>query len=415
MGAVATEIERVVREERRQLLATVVRIVRDLQTAEDVVQDAVVAALRTWPEQGIPDRPGAWLLVTARRRALDRTRARVRNEARVGALRQYEAGLQRFADPDAVVESIPDDQLRLMFVCCHPSLSPTSQVALTLRHVAGSSTEAIARSFLVPIPTMAQRLTRAKQTLRDAPDPLEEPPPGERASRLEAVMRVIYLTFHEGYTNPGREDDGPSLVEEALRLAALLVRLTERREPEALGLLALLRIQASRTLSRVDDRGELVLIQHQDRSQWDRALANQGCRDLTEALQQGRPGSYQLQAAIAACHAEAPTWPDTDWPQIVALYDALMAVEPSPVVALNRAVAVGIAEGPDRGLAETEALAEFAGMQRYHLWHACRADWLRRLGRLEQARLAYERALSLTDNDREQVFLRSRLEECRLD
>lgn len=412
MGAVSTEIEQVVREERRQLLATVVRIVRDLQTAEDVVQDAVVAALRTWPEQGIPERPGAWLLVTARRRALDRARARVRNDARAGALRHHEQWLQRFAGPDAAVESIPDDQLRLMFMCCHPALSPTSQVALTLRHVAGLSTEVIARSFLVAIPTMAQRLSRAKQTLRETPDPLEEPAPTARASRLEAVLRVVYLTFHEGYANPRRVESGSSLIEEGLRLAALLVRLTERREPEALGLLALLRIQASRTPARVDEQGELVLIQHQDRSHWDRALANQGCRDLTDALKQGRPGSYQLQAAIAACHAEAPTWPDTDWPQIVALYDALLAVEPSPVVALNRAVAVGIAEGPERGLAETEVLAEYTGMQRYHLWHACRADWLRRLGQLEQARRAYEMALSLTDNAREQAFLRSRLEEC---
>ena len=286
-------------------------------------------------------------------------------------------------------------------------------MALTLRLVAGLETEEIARAFLVPMPTMGQRLSRAKATLREAGDGLDVPGRAHRAERLSAVGRVIYLVFNEGYARAtGSELIDQQLVDEGLRLGELLVELTDQ-EPEMLGLLALMRIQASRTAARVDDGGHLVLLEDQDRTRWDRALANQGCRDLVEALTRGRPGPYQLQAAIAACHAEAPTWPDTDWMQIIALYDHFQTLDPSPVIALNRAVAVGVAHGAERGLAETEALADAPGMARYHLWHACRADWLRRLGRHAEAVRSYEAALQRTNNVREQAFLRGRLREAK--
>ncbi len=405
-------VAEVFRDEYARIVASVLRITRDIDAAEEVAQDAFEQALEHWPASGAPDRPGAWLLTTARRRALDRLRRAQRAEARAPAI-AYDAAIDAMddtADP-ADPSSIPDDRLRLIFTCCHPGLPADSRVALTLRLVGGLSTAEIARAFLVPEPTIAQRLVRAKRTIRERELPYEVPHGGELSARLPAVLAVVYLVFNEGYAaHSGRHLLRHDLCDEALRLGSTLAELMPD-EPEVLGLLALMELQASRAPARTDAAGDLVLLEDQDRSRWTPALIAGGLGHLARATAADRPGPYQLQAAIAACHARAPSWDETDWREIVALYDVLAEATPSPVIALNRAVAVGLAHGPAAGLS---ALGEIdaEALRDYHLLPAARADFLRRLGRWREAAADYRRALALADNPREQAFLAARLAAC---
>ena len=405
-------IAEVFRVEYARVVASVLRIVREIDAAEDVVQEAFAQALDHWPARGIPDRPGAWLLTTARRRALDRLRRARRMDARADAL-AYEAGLgarderPEVADP----ESIPDDRLRLIFTCCHPELSADSRVALTLRLVGGLSTVEIARAFLVPEATIAQRLVRAKRTIRDRELPYEVPEGDELSARLPAVLAVVYLIFNEGYAaHTGDALVRDDLCVEAIRLGGMLVELMPE-EPEVLGLLALMELQASRAAARVDAAGNLVLLADQDRVRWDRARIERGLAWLERAGSIERAGPYQLQAAIAACHARAASWDATEWPRIVWLYATLAAVAPSPVVELNRAAAIGMAEGPAAGLAALDRM-DPPLLAAYHLFPAARGDFLRRLGRAAEAAIEYRAALRLVDNARERAFLAARLAEC---
>jgi RNA polymerase sigma factor (sigma-70 family) len=395
-----------------RVVASVMRIVRDLDAAEDVVQEAFAQALAHWPVSGAPDRPGAWLLTTARRRALDRRRSARRAEARAGAL-AYEAALDAVDEGPEVAEPehIPDDRLRLIFTCCHPGLPAEGRVALTLRLVGGLTTAEIARAFLVPEPTIAQRLVRAKRTIRDRGFPYEVPGAAELPARLPAVLAVVYLVFNEGYAaSAGQALLRHDLCEEAIRLGRMLAELMPA-EPEVHGLLALMELQASRAAARTDAGGDLVLLADQDRARWDGDRIARGLAGLARAGPVARAGPYQLQAAIAACHARAPSWEATDWPRIVELYDALGAVAPSPVVALNRAVAIGLARGAAAGLGALDAV-DAAALRGYHLLPAARADFLRRLGRSREAAVEYRRALSLVDNARERAFLEARLAAC---
>ena len=360
----------------------------------------------------MPGRPGAWLLTTARRRALDRLRHARRVAARADAL-AYEAELgARDEGPDVTdPETIPDDRLRLIFTCCHPTLAADSRVALTLRLVGGLSTGEIARAFLVPEPTIAQRVVRAKRTISDRGLPYEVPQGAELPARLPAVLAVVYLIFNEGYAaHTGDALVRHDLCEEALRLGAMLAELMPG-EAEVLGLLALMELQASRAATRTDADGNLVLLAEQDRSRWDHVRIGHGLACLGRAAPMERAGPYQLQAAIAACHARATSWDRTDWPQIVRLYQALTEVAPSPVVELNRAVAIGLAEGPAAGLAALDAI-DATALRGYHLLPSARADFLRRLGRWGEAAAEYRRALGLADNTREQRFLAARLAAC---
>ena len=404
----------VFRGEYARVVACALRIVRDVDAAEDVVQEAFAQALAHWPVSGVPDRPGAWLLTAARRRAIDRVRRVRRADARAEAL-AYETGLRAGDErPDVVdPESIPDDRLRLIFTCCHPALAPDSRVALTLRLVGGLSTVEIARAFLVPEATIAQRLVRAKRTIRERGFVYEVPEGEELAARLPAVLAVVYLIFNEGYTaHTGdtllRED----LCTEAIRLGGMLAELMPA-ESEVRGLLALMELQASRGAARVDVAGDLVLLADQDRSRWDRAQIERGCRLVEGALRRGTPGAYVLQAAIAAVHATAATAADTDWPQIAGLYDRLLVVAPTPVVALNRAVAIAFARDPASGLGEVDRLA--GALEDYFLFHSTRADLLRRCGRTVDAAAAYRRALELCRNEPERRFLEHRLRELAVD
>jgi len=395
-----------------RVVASVLRIVRDIDAAEEVAQEAFAQALDHWPTDGTPDRPGAWLLTTARRRALDRLRRARRAGARAGAL-AYEAALGAMDEsPDAMdAEAIPDDRLRLIFTCCHPGLPADSRVALTLRLVGGLSTPEIARAFLVPEPTIAQRLVRAKRTIRDRGLPYEVPEGAELSARLPAVLAVVYLIFNEGYAaHTGDALVRHDLCQEALRLGHMLAELMPR-EPEVLGLLALMELQASRAATRTDADGNLVLLADQDRSRWDQARIARGLAYLDRAGPMERAGPYQLQAAIAACHARAVAWEATDWPRIVAHYRALAEVAPSPVVELNRAVAIGLAEGPEAGLAALDRI-DGSALRGYHHLPAARADFLRRLWRWTEAAAEYRRALALADNARERTFLAARLASC---
>ena len=411
-GGVQARVAEAFRLEYARVVASVLRITRDIDAAEEIVQEAFAQALDRWPANGMPGRPGAWLLTTARRRALDRLRHARRVAARADAL-AYEAELgARDEGPDVTdPETIPDDRLRLIFTCCHPTLAADSRVALTLRLVGGLSTGEIARAFLVPEPTIAQRVVRAKRTISDRGLPYEVPQGAELPARLPAVLAVVYLIFNEGYAaHTGDALVRHDLCEEALRLGAMLAELMPG-EAEVLGLLALMELQASRAATRTDADGNLVLLAEQDRSRWDHVRIGHGLACLGRAAPMERAGPYQLQAAIAACHARATSWDRTDWPQIVRLYQALTEVAPSPVVELNRAVAIGLAEGPAAGLAALDAI-DATALRGYHLLPSARADFLRRLGRWGEAAAEYRRALGLADNTRERRFLAARLAAC---
>ncbi|HEX3593211.1 MAG TPA: RNA polymerase sigma factor [Pseudonocardiaceae bacterium] len=394
-------IEAVFREEYGRAVAVLVRLLGDIDAAQDAVQDAFTEAVRRWPAAGLPPSPSGWIVTTARNRAIDRFR---REETR--DRRHAEAALVHAADSvdSAEVGVVPDDRLRLIFTCCHPALAVPSRVALTLRLLGGLSTAEIARAFLVPEPTMAQRLVRAKAKIRATGIPYRVPAEADLPDRLPPVLTVVYLVFNEGYAaSSGDELVRADLCAEAIRLGRLLAALLPD-EPEALGLLALMLLIASRQPARTDAAGDLVLLADQDRGRWDAGLIDEGQALVRRCLRRDRPGPYQIQAAINAVHSAALTAADTDWAQIVTLYGQLMAVAPSPVVALNRAVAVAEVDGPAPALAQVDSLA----LDGYHVWHAVRADLLRRLGRTDEAAVAYREAAQHTENRAERRFLLSR-------
>jgi RNA polymerase sigma factor (sigma-70 family) len=413
-------VDAVFRIEQAKLIAGLAHMVRDVGLAEELAQDALVAALEQWPRAGIPDKPGAWLMAAAKNRAIDRLRRAKLIERKHQELGHDLETTGEGALPDldaALDDDIGDDLLRLMFTACHPVLSTEARVALTLRLLGGLTTEEIARAFLVPEPTIAQRIVRAKRTLAEKRIPFEVPRGAERAERLASVLGVLYLVFNEGYTaTAGGDWIRPQLCEEALRLARVLAGLAPE-EPEVHGLVALLEIQASRLKARVGPDGAPILLLDQDRARWDRLLIRRGLAALAraEALEGTPmpPGPYVLQAAIAACHARARVAADTDWGRIAALYEALAAVMPSPVVELNRAVAVGMASGPAAGLALVDRLADEPALHAYHLLPSVRGDLLEKLGRLDEARAEFERAASLTRNERERTLLLDRAARCR--
>ena len=414
MGAAETHrtIDAVWRIESARLIAGLARIVRDVGLAEELAQDALVVALEKWPEAGVPDNPGAWLMATAKNRALDRLRrgkVAERKHQEIGRDLEARQGLAAAELVAAIDDDIGDDLLRLMFTACHPVLSTEARVALTLRLLGGLTTEEIARAFLVPEPTIAQRIVRAKRTLAEARVPFEGPRGDERAARLASVLGVIYLVFNEGYAATAGDDwMRPGLCEDALRLGRILAELAPG-EPEVHGLVALMEIQASRAAARVGPSGEPVLLLDQDRSRWDYILVRRGLAALARAEALGGTlGAYALQAAIAACHARARTAAETDWLRIAALYDALAQLMPSPIVDLNRAVAVGMAFGPAAGLDLADALVAEPSLKSYHLLPAVRGDLLAKLGRFAEARTEFERAASLTRNARERDLLLSR-------
>jgi RNA polymerase sigma factor (sigma-70 family) len=405
------------RIESARLIAGLARLVRDVGVAEELAQDALVTALEQWPRSGIPDNPGAWLMATAKHRAIDHLR-RERMLARKHEVLGHELEMEQRTNGGKLEASaddeIGDDLLRLMFIACHPLLSTEARTALTLRLLAGLTTEEIARAFLVPEPTIAQRIVRAKRTLSDAHVPFEIPRRSELAARLSSVLEVIYLVFNEGYSATAGEDwMRPALCEEALRIGRILAELAPR-EPEVHGLVALMEIQASRIRSRTGANGEPVLLMEQNRALWDRLLIHRGLMALGrgEGLGEAR-GPYLLQAAIAACHARAATAADTDWVYITALYDELARLMPSPVVELNRAVAVAMAYGPAAGLELADQLAAQGSLASYHLLPSVRGDLLAKLGRYEEARGEFERAATLTRNARESRLLLDRAAACR--
>ena len=420
MAVTAIEIHRAVeavwRIESARLIAGLARMVRDVGLAEELAQDALVTALETWPESGVPDNPGAWLMATAKNRALDRLRRRKRLERKHEEISRAQEARQALAVAGfeaAIDDDIGDDLLRLMFVACHPVLPTAARVALTLRLLGGLTTDEIARAFLVPEATIAQRIVRAKRALAATRVPFEVPRGSERDARLSSVLEVLYLVFNEGYAATAGDDwTRPALCEDALRLGRILAELLPR-EPEVLGLVALMEIQASRLGARTGPSGEPVLLLDQDRGRWDRLLIGRGLAALERAERIGGAlGPYALQAAIAACHARARTAAETDWARIVALYDALAGLLPSPVVELNRAVAVAMSQGPAAGLELVDMLAGEPSLGAYHLLPSVRGDLLSRLGRLDEARAEFERAASLTRNARERALLRERAAAC---
>ena len=407
-------IDAVWRIESPRLIAGLVRIVRDVGRAEELAQDALVAALEQWPESGVPDNPGAWLMATAKHRAIDSFRRNKLVERKHEELGREIESRQHTAvlDLDAALDdNVGDDLLRLMFISCHPILATEARIALTLRLLGGLTTDEIARAFLVAEPTIAQRIVRAKRTLAAAQIPFEVPRGDELAARLSSVLEVIYLVFNEGYSATAGDDwMRPTLCEEALRLGRILAELVPKEEAEVHGLVALMEIQASRSKARTSRSGEPILLLEQNRALWDQLLIRRGLAALERAA--GAPGPYALQASIAACHARARTADETDWARIAALYDALAQLTPSPVIDLNRAVAFGMAFGPAAGLALVDTLTADPVLESYHLLPSVRGDLLAKLDRLEEARVEFERAASLTRNSRERALLLERARAC---
>ncbi|HZC74102.1 MAG TPA: RNA polymerase sigma factor [Jatrophihabitans sp.] len=405
-------IEAVWRIEAARLIAGLARVVRDVGLAEDLAQDALVAALEQWPESGVPDNPGAWLMAVARRRGVDAIRRRVTFERKVEQLGRELTEADDPMDEIEIEPTVQDDVLRLMFTACHPVLSQDARVALTLKMVGGLTTEEIARAFVVPVPTMAQRIVRAKKALSTAGVPFEIPTGAELAARLESVLEVVYLVFNEGYTaTAGASWTRPELCREAMRLGRILCGLAPG-EPEAFGLVALMEIQASRLRARTSAAGTPVTLLDQDRTRWDRVLINHALGALSRAETLHGSGPYALQAAIAACHARAPTPDDTDWERIASLYATLAALTGSPIVELNRAVAVAMADGPTAGLSIVDGLRNDATLQNYHLLPSVRGDLLFKLGRTEDAKVEFEAAAAMTTNEQERDLLLARAAEC---
>ena len=406
-------IEAVWRIEAARLIAGLARVVRDVGLAEDLAQDALVAALEQWPESGVPDNPGAWLMAVARRRGVDTIRRRVTFERKVEEIGRDLTDVENPMDEIEIEPTVQDDVLRLMFTACHPVLSQDARVALTLKMIGGLTTEEIARAFVVPVATMAQRIVRAKKSLADAGVPFEIPTGDELTARLESVLEVVYLVFNEGYTaTSGSSWVRPELCAEAMRLGRILCGLAPG-EPEAFGLVALLEIQASRLRARVAADGTPITLLDQDRARWDRVLISHALRALAHAEKLGGDGPYVLQAAIAACHARANVPDDTDWSRIASLYEQLAIATGSPIVELNRAVAVGMAEGPAAALAIVDDLRDDPALTNYHLLPAVRGDLLVKLGRLDEAGTEFEVAAEMTGNEQERQLLLGRAAECR--
>jgi RNA polymerase sigma-70 factor, ECF subfamily len=401
-------IETIYRSESGRVLATLVRLLGDLDLAEEAMHEAFAAALESWPRTGTPDKPRPWLISTARFKAIDTLRRRARFDASQDELARYLEAQWSSAERFNEEDSLEDDRLRLIFTCCHPSLAPEAHVALTLREVCGLTTEEIAKAFLITPRALAQRIVRAKAKIRDTPIRYEVPTPQELPERLGAVLQVVYLIFNEGYSAvAGAQVTRAELTGEAIRLGRLLAEL--QPEPEVLGLLALMLLQESRHAARTSPAGELILLENQDRSLWNREQIAEGVALLKSALKSRRFGSYTLQAAIAAVHAGAESVAVTDWRQIVALYDQLVGIQPSPVVRLNRAVAIAMRDGPEAGLAQIDAVLEHGELADYYLAHSARADMCRRLGRTAEARSSYEKALALTQQEPERQFLQERI------
>jgi RNA polymerase sigma factor (sigma-70 family) len=415
-GATHSAIDAVWRIESARIIAGLARIVRDVGLAEELAQDALVAALEKWPQAGVPDNPGAWLMAAAKYRALDALRLRKLSERKhdeYGHELEVHARHLHIDSHDALDDDVGDDLLRLIFIACHPVLSPDARAALTLRLLCGLTTAEIARAFLVPEPTVGQRIVRAKRTLAEARVPFEVPRAAELPARLASVLEVIYLVFNEGYCATAGDDwMRPALCDEALRLGRVLAELVPA-EPEAHGLVALMEIQASRTAARVDAQGAPILLLEQNRARWDRLLIRRGLDALARAEALGGAlGPYALQGAIAACHARARTADATDWPRIAALYDALSQLRPSPVIELNRAVALSMAFGPAEGLEIVDALVDQGALRGYHLLPSVRGDLLAKLGRMAEARKEFEAAAGLTRNARERALLLARAAAC---
>jgi RNA polymerase sigma-70 factor, ECF subfamily len=409
MADVRSAVDEVYRTESRRVFATLVRLLGDFDLAEEAVHDAFAAALKQWPVEGVPENPRAWLVSAGRFKAIDGMRRRARFDASLGELAErIEARAKTATGPDT--DRVEDDRLRLIFTCCHPALAPEHQVALTLREVCGLTTEAIASAFLVTPATLAQRIVRAKAKIRDAGIPYQVPAREELPDRMETVLQVVYLVFNEGYSaSSGDALTRPDLSGEAIRLGRLLVELLP--EPEVNGLLALMLLHESRRAARTSANGGLILLDHQDRSLWNRAQIAEGEALVQRAIASPEVGPYVVQAAIAAVHANADSPESTDWAQIVSLYDLLTRVVPSPVVELNRAVALAMRDGPAEGLTAIDAILERGELVDYHLAHAARADLCRRLGRTDDARTAYEQALALVRQEPERRFLEGRLAE----
>ncbi|HXY08105.1 MAG TPA: RNA polymerase sigma factor [Terriglobales bacterium] len=401
-------IETLYRSESGRILATLIRLLGDFDLAEEAMHEAFATALSLWSSSGVPVSPRPWLISTARFKAIDTLRRRARLNASQDELVRYLEAQGSSAESSNEEDSVEDDRLRLIFTCCHPSLAPEAQVALTLREVCGLTTEEIARAFLITPATLAQRIVRAKAKIRETPIPYEVPTAQELPRRLGAVLQVIYLVFNEGYSAAaGAEVTRAELTGEAIRLARLLTEL--QPEPEVIGLLSLMLLQESRRAARTSPIGELILLQDQDRSLWNREQIAEGVALLEKALKSRRFGPYTLQAAIAAVHAEAETAAATDWRQIVALYNQLVRIQPTPVVLLNRAVAIAMRDGPEAGLAHIEAVMEHGELANYYLAHSAHADMYRRLGRTDEARASYEKALALTQQGPERQFLQERI------
>ena len=408
-GHARERVEGIYRTESRLVLATLIRLLGDFESAEEALHEAFAAAMEQWPRDGVPANPRAWLVSTGRFKAIDGMRRRARHDASLAELAKHVETTTQ--DPrEQEDEPIEDDRLRLIFTCCHPALSPDAQLAMTLREVCNLTTEEIAHAFLTKPATIAQRIVRAKAKIRDARIPYQVPPPTELPERVDIVLHVIYLVFNEGYSaSVGGSLTRVDLSDEAIRLGRLLVQLLP--EPEVMSLLALMLLHESRRAARASETGDLVLLEHQDRALWNQDYIREGVGLIERALASRRFGPYTLQAAIAAVHAHAPSAAETDWAQIVAWYDLLLRAEPSPIIELNRAVAVAMCEGPARGLELVDALLKGGELNNYHLAHATRADFCRRLGRNEDARIAYEQALALTQQEPARRFLRKRLDE----